>query len=33
MELVIFVGPIFRDLGSSDDFVHLYFCGIPTLIT
>ena len=31
--LVIFVGLIFRGLGSSDDFVGLYFRGIPPLIT
>ena len=31
--LVIFVGLIFRGLGSSDDFVGLYFRGVPTLIT
>ena len=33
VQLVIFVGLIFRGLGSSDDFVGLYFCGLPTLIT
>ena len=31
--LVIFVGLIFRGLGSSDSFVGLYFRGVPTLIT
>ena len=31
--LVIFVGLIFRGLGSSDNFVGLYFRGVPTLIT
>ena len=33
IHLVIFVGLIFRGLGSSDDFVGLYFRGIPPLIT
>ena len=33
IHLVIFMGLIFRDLGSSDNFVGLYFRGIPTLIT
>ena len=28
-----FVGLIFRSLESSDYFVGLYFCGVPTLIT
>ena len=31
--LVIFVGLIFRGLGSSDKFVGLYFRGVPPLIT
>ena len=31
--LVIFVGLIFRGLGSSDDFMGLYFRGVSTLIT
>ena len=31
--LVIFVGLIFRGLGSSDDFVGLYFHDVPPLIT
>ena len=33
VQLVIFVGLIFRGLRSSDDFVGLYFCGVPTLVT
>ena len=33
VRLVIFMGIIFRGLGSSDDFVGLYFCGVPPLIT
>ena len=33
VRLVIFVGLIFCGLGSSDDFMGLYFRGIPTLIT
>ena len=33
VRLVIFVGLIFRDLGSSENFVGLYFRGVPTLIT
>ena len=33
VRLVISVGLIFRDLGSSDDFVGLYFRGVPPLIT
>ena len=33
VRLVIFVGLIFHGLGSSDNFVGLYFCGVPTLIT
>ena len=33
IQLVIFVGLIFRGLGSSDNFVGLYFRGVPTLIT
>ena len=32
-KVVIFMGLIFRGLGSSDNFVGLYFRGIPTLIT
>ena len=31
VRLVIFVGLIFHDLGSLDDFVGLYFLGVPTL--
>ena len=31
IRLVIFVGLIFHDLGSLDDFVGLYFLGVPTL--
>ena len=31
--LVIFMGLMFHGLGSSDDFVDLYFHGVPTLIT
>ena len=31
--LVIFVGLNFRGLGSSDNFVGLYFRGVPILIT
>ena len=31
--LIIFVDLIFRGLGSSDNFVGLYFRGLPTLIT
>ena len=31
--LVIFMGLIFRGLGSSGNFVGLYFRGIPPLIT
>ena len=33
VQLVIFVGLIFPGLGSSDNFMGLYFCGIPILIT
>ena len=33
IRLIIFMGIIFHGLGSSDIFVGLYFCGIPTLIT
>ena len=33
VRLVIFVGLIFRGLGSSDNFVGLYFRGVPPLIT
>ena len=33
VQLVIFMGLIFRGLGSSGNFVGLYFRGIPTLIT
>ena len=33
VQLVIFVGLIFCGLGSSDDFVGLYFHGISPLIT
>ena len=33
VQLVIFMGLIFRGLGNSDDFVSLYFYGVPiTLI-
>ena len=32
-QLVIFVGLIFHGLGSSDNFMGLYFRGVPTLIT
>ena len=32
VRLVIFVGQNFHGLGSSNDFVGLYFCGVPTLI-
>ena len=28
-----FEGQNFHGLGSSDNFMSLYFCGIPTLIT
>ena len=31
--LVIYKGQTFHGLGSQDDFVGLYFRGIPTLIT
>ena len=31
--LIIFVGLNFHSLGSSDNFVGLYFHGIPTLVT
>ena len=30
--LVVFMGLIFRGLWNSDDFMGLYFCGVPTLI-
>ena len=33
VRLVIFVALIFHGLGSSEDFMGLYFRGIPTLIT
>ena len=33
IRLVIFVGLIFRGVGSSGNFVGLYFHGIPTLVT
>ena len=33
VQLVIFVSIIFCCLGSSDDFVGLYFRGVPPLIT
>ena len=33
IQLVIFVGLIFRDLGSSEHFMGLYFHGAPPLIT
>ena len=33
VQLVIFADLIFYGLGSSDSFVGLYFCDIPTLIT
>ena len=33
IRLVIFVGLNFRGLGSSDDFVGLYFRGVSPLIT
>ena len=33
VRLVIFVGLIFRGLGSSDDFAGLYLRSVPTLIT
>ena len=33
VRLVIFVGPIFRGLESSDNFAGSYFRGVPTLIT
>ena len=33
VQLVIFMGLIFHGLGSSDNFIGLYFCGVPTLIT
>ena len=31
--LVIFMGQIFHGLRSSDDFVGIYFYGVPTLVT
>ena len=31
VELVIFEGLIFCGLGCLDDFMDLYFCGIPIL--
>ena len=33
VRLVIFMSLIFHDLGSSDNFMGLYFRGVPTLIT
>ena len=33
IQLVIFVHLIFCGLGSADNFVGLYFLGIPPLIT
>ena len=33
VQLVIFVGLIFRGLENSDNSVVLYFRGVPTLIT
>ena len=31
VRLVIFMGLIFHGVGSSDNFVGLYFCGVPPL--
>ena len=33
VQLVIFMNLIFHGSGSSDDFIGLYFRGVPTLIT